>query len=65
MEKRYVLRAPEGFSDGNITECPFMKVNATCTVSEVTAMQMLASQPDLEVVEVLIPNPRKRAPKDE
>lgn len=63
MNKIYRLRAPQGFKDGNIAECPYLGVMETVEVSEITALQMQQSDDSIEVLEVLIPNPRKQARK--
>ena len=65
MEKQFVLFAPEGFKDGQITECPFIGRGKTVTVSENVATKIMASNPYVEVVEVLVPNPKKQVAKDE
>jgi hypothetical protein len=65
---QYVIQVTtNGQKDGNIHTCPILLLGKQYTVDEWTYKRWLSSVGDdeLEVVQVLIPNPRKKAKKDE
>lgn len=63
MDKIYVIRAPEGFKDGQIPECPVVLRGRSVQVPENVAIRMLNSDDTLEHIDTLIPNPIKKAAK--
>lgn len=60
MEKVYVIHCPQGFKDGMIEEMPFVKPMDTVKVPQNVGERMLGSDTSLELVEVLVKNPRKK-----
>lgn len=59
MEQLLVIHCPLGFKDGMIEECPVVKPMTTVTVPFNVGKRMMESDTSLELVDTLVPNPRK------
>lgn len=62
MKQIYQIRSASGVKDGTISECPVLLRGHVYDVSERTYERWVQSAGnDIELVEILIPNPRKKA----